>query len=287
MPHYKVELSEVLNDNPGMETGDFTGWSISEESPTDIDVTTTTVFTGDYSGKISGVDSRGNGARTNVFSVNNKYKHTVKFFVRIESNFTSNFFCRYREYANQSDNISSHFNNTVIYSDNALSDWNLQSFTLGASGDNVDFVITDSTNGLSIEMFYPDESSGNLAYFDNVTFMQLIYVTPEWNNAWSLSEIQLKNQNRAAAGALFIRKQGEYDKITIGQSNLSMEDSTVINSWYNKNKELVLEISSGDSVTSFTTQPYSVMIVNGDTPFQERVLPYDGEFQGIVELEGY
>jgi hypothetical protein len=47
-----------------------------------------------------------------------------------------------------------------------------------------------------------------------------------------------------------------------------------------------ISVNSNERLVS-ATEPYSVMIVNGDTPFQERTLPYDGEFQGQIELEGY
>jgi hypothetical protein len=287
MPHYKVELSEVLNQNPGFETGDFTSWNVNEDNASDIDVSTTTVFTGNYSVKIRGVESQANTFLTDVFSVNNKHRYAAKFYTRLDSNYVLSLRARIRHYNDASFNTSSHFALTNIYSDATLHNWQLKTFTFGPSGDNVNYTLTDSTNGVSLEFLYGDASSGNLGFIDNAMFLQLIDVTPEHQSEWSLSQVQIKNQNRAANSALFIRKQGEYDRIVIGQSNVAMQDATVINSWYGANRELLLEIQSGDSVNSFTTQPYSVMIKNNDTPFKERILPYDGEFQGMIELEGY
>jgi hypothetical protein len=289
MPHYQVELSEILNANPDFETGDLTGWNDFTEDNSGFTLVSvgTGVFTGDFSARLMGVESQFNTGRSDVFSIDNKYKYNFKGYTRISSLFANSFRIRIRQYENADDNVSSQFliNNVVVDSD--IHAFQLESFVLGPSGSNVDVTVMDCTNGLSIEAAFPDESSGNLAYFDNFTLLNLVDVTPEHDNEWSLSEVQLRNQNRAANGALFVRKQGDYNRITIGQVNMAMENATVINSWYGDNKELLLEISSGDSVTSFSTEPFSVMIVNNDSPFQERILPYDGEFQGMIELEGY
>jgi hypothetical protein len=255
MPFYKVELSETLNINPGFETGNFSGWVTSVLSPSLISINTTTVFSGSYSVQLEGINSKAGFLVTDTFSIDSKYKYKIKAYTKIASLFQDEFILRFRQYDDVSRGVDSHFVVTNIVRDDSRHDWILHEITLGPSGDNVDYTIMDSADAVRFEYISEAQNSGNLAYIDNAAFMLSVDVTPEIDNTWKLSETQIRNQNRAANGDLFFRKQGEYNNIMVGQRNLAMEGATVINSWYGANKELVLEVTSG------TIEPLNV---NGD-----------------------
>jgi hypothetical protein len=266
--------------NAGFETGDFTNWSVVEENATDVDVSTSTVFSGDYSAKISGVNDQENSLKTDVFSVNNSHSYILRFFSRIDSSFVTELRSRIRHYTNADDNVSSQFATTQIHSESALKGWAQTEITLGPSGDTTDFTITGSTNGLAVEFYYPDTSSGNLSFIDDILMFQSLEVIPKWEYAPNINKIE--SDLRTKTGKLYKRKMAEWRNFTVPVEFFPSSKAALVNSWFKDNTKLLWVVTS-----STVTQVFSVQITNNSRPFDKFDDTNIDQFKGVIELEEY
>lgn len=107
-----------------------------------------------------------------------------------------------------------------------------------------------------------------------------ITLLPEWN--YKERKKQIRSDHRTKAGKLYYYNWSNYKKFDVPVELVEASDASIVNSWFDSNTQLLFFVTSG-SVTAV----HSVMIVNDETPFQERMKPYPDKFKGTLLLESY
>lgn len=113
-----------------------------------------------------------------------------------------------------------------------------------------------------------------------ITSADAITFYPEWD--YTGGEKKIQDKHRAASGKAFQYTWGSYKRFKCKLNWVTNSDSSLVNSWWDTDTELLLFITS-DS----TTEVHSVMLSNDETPFSKFNEPYDNLYQGTIELESY
>ena len=93
---------------------------------------------------------------------------------------------------------------------------------------------------------------------------------------------QQRDEHRTKAGNLYLYKWSEHRHIEIPVEYVSQANASQIESWWSANTKLLFFVTSGS-----TTDVYSVMILNNDSPLQQYNKPYDNMLRGKIILEQY
>ena len=107
-----------------------------------------------------------------------------------------------------------------------------------------------------------------------------IQLYPDWN--YKAGKKQIRNQHRTRQGGLYIYKWSDYPQFKFSVDIVPAADAAIINSWWDTNTELLFFVTSGG-----VTEVNSVLIVNDESPMDQRTKPYDNYWKGAIQLEGY
>ncbi len=119
-----------------------------------------------------------------------------------------------------------------------------------------------------------------MIYELGISSVDAVTIKPEYN--FTIGKKQIKSQNRARSGKLYLYKWSEYKKFKFGLNFVSDTTASIINSWWDTNTELLFFMTSGSN-----TEVHSVMILNNNTPLGSHPKPHIDKFKGSVQLEGY
>jgi hypothetical protein len=266
--------------NADFENGDLSNWNNITENSSFFTLNDAVVFSGDYSARLQGVDSQFNAGASDVFTINPNHTYQFKGYTRLSSLSANDFRIRVRQYENQADNISSQFLTTNAVVDSDLHDYALQSFTMGPSGDTVDITLMDCANGISVDIAFPDESSGNLAYIDQFNVYQSLEVIPMWGYKPNLNKIE--SDMRTKSGRLYKRQMATWRNFNVPVEFFPSSKAVLVNSWFKDNTKLMWVVTSGDD-----TQVFSVRITNNARPFDSFHPANEDLFRGAIRLEEY
>ena len=107
-------------------------------------------------------------------------------------------------------------------------------------------------------------------------------VTIQPNFDYSDGKKQIRSDHRTKGGKAYSYKWGDYRQITFSTAYVPASTAALVNSWWDSKAELLWFITVGG-----VTEVQSVMLMNEETPLQERSFPYVDRYQGEIRLEGY
>lgn len=119
-----------------------------------------------------------------------------------------------------------------------------------------------------------------VTYELGISSVDAIQLYPEYDYKDPEKLIEIKH--RTLSGREYSYKSGEYNHFEFTLQFVSLANASIINSWHNSRAELLYFVTS-DS----TTDVYSVMIMNKESPLSQFTKPYITYKKGKIILETY
>lgn len=141
-------------------------------------------------------------------------------------------------------------------------------------------IITDGVEAITDGSEALEDIVEGTFYYIGMNHATKIELFPEYD--FKIAKKQIRDQHRSKSGRLRLYKWADYNRIEFSLTWIQDADAVIINSWWDTNTELLFYVTS-DS----TTDVYSVMILNTDTPLSQYDAPYIDHRKGKMLLEGY
>jgi len=119
------------------------------------------------------------------------------------------------------------------------------------------------------------------SFYLGISSTDNIKLSPVWGD-YQKTKKQITAKARKANGEGSIYKFGDFDNIIIKLKNISKDDKTAINRYWEDGNQLLFWVNSGG-----VSDVSSVMIINPMSPIDKFSMPYYDRYDGKIILSGY
>lgn len=155
-------LNDNLLQNPGFETGDFTGWV--QNSAT---INSSEKHTGAYSARLEAAGADIEGARTTPIRVDETKTYTARVYAEVNVYTAGNYAVLLHCYSDEAGSTT--IGSFYLLSFNNTDNWRLGDKTIGPAGSGADFEFPSGTKTVRIRQRWSDTPTG-IAFMDDVSF---------------------------------------------------------------------------------------------------------------------
>ncbi len=117
-----------------------------------------------------------------------------------------------------------------------------------------------------------------MAFILQISSTQQLSFDPEYD--YQEDHRKIEHRHRARSSDQYIYHWATYRRLRFSVEYVNSEFMSVINSWWESNTGLQFYEQGSPDVSS-------VKIANRGKPISKRIRPYNDQFMGTIELEGY